>query len=90
MDYRRGVVKAPYGRKRTVGAAISRPPIPPPPSEAPPLYKGGFKTPLQYRAAYEVAAAPRWDDCHAKALIGAGAQMKSSHFVSTGGYIRGT
>ena len=58
-----------------------------------PLCKGGFKRCCslpQYRAAYEVAAAPWWDEHQAKAVIGAGAQMKSSHFVSTGGFIRGT
>ena len=38
----------------------------------------------QHRAAYGVAAAPWWDERHAKAVIGAGAQMKSRHFVSTG------
>ena len=54
--------------------------------------KGGFKRRRslpQHRAAYEVAAAPRWDDCQAKAVIGAGAQMKSSHFVGTGGFHKG-
>ena len=71
-----------------------QPPANPPASfGGTPLCKGGFKrcrSIPQYRAAYEVAAAPRWDDCQAKAVIGAGAQMKSSHFVSTGGFIRGT
>ena len=42
----------------------------------------------QHRAAYGVAAAPWWDERHAKAVIGAGAQMKSSHFVGTGGVPR--
>ena len=36
-----------------------------------------------------MAAAPWWDEHQAKALICAGAQIKSSHFVGTGGFHKG-
>ena len=86
-------LKRPTKRKRICRGDLWSPASPPASFGGTPLYKGGIKRRSnlpQHRAAYEVAAALRWDGCQAKALIGAGAQMKGSHFVSMGGYIRGT
>ncbi len=53
---------------------------------------GGFeiRSLPQHRAAYEVEAAPGWDDCQAKAVRPLPCELKGCSLDGTGGFLRGT